>query len=150
MSPKPTVENLDGRVAELETWKGEVVAQLSQTEASLKTLTVAVGERPSDDDPAGSGMAADIALLASTVGKEPSQLHGTAGSGMAKLVYDLHTAAFTRSKFWPGVLDKVRNVTAILTFVVVCATVISGCAAGATYLIRLTVHNTGSVLAGKP
>lgn len=141
---KPTLETLDIRVSELEEWKGAMIGEMSKTSVSLRALTTVVGSYPDDDDK-GSGMAADVAMLKETVGEEPSEMKGTPGSGMAKMVSEVHKLTMKRQGIWPGAVSAIKSMTTVLTFVVVSATVISGCAAGATYLIRIAVQNTSQI-----
>lgn len=146
--PKPTVETLDVRVEDLENWRDEVIKVLQTSGESLETLKTVVGSYPTDDDE-GAGLARDLVTLKDSFGEEPSSLKGTPGSGAAKLLFEVHKSMTERHGFWPGVVMKVKGITVMLTFVVVASTVITGCAAAATYLIRLTVANT-SVIAHKP
>lgn len=144
MTAKPTLETLDIRVNDLEEWKGSVIKRMNENGVSLDNLNATVGSYPSEDE-AGSGMALDVTNLIKTVGEEPSELKGTPGSGMAKLVSEVHKFTIAKKGFWPDIVDKTKSVTVMLTFVVVAATVISGCAAGATFLIRIAVQNSTQI-----
>ena len=144
MIAKPTLETLDVRVNELEEWKGSVIKRINENGVALDGLSKTVGAYPTEEE-AGSGMALDVTNLAKTVGEEPSELKGTAGSGMAKMLSEVHKLTMAHKGFWPGVVDKTKSITVVLTFIVVCATVLSGCAAIATYLIRVAVNNSTQI-----
>lgn len=144
MSAEPTLRSLDERVGELEEWRGAVIKRMTENGASLDKLALVVGSPPTDDSK-GTGMAADVAVLKETVGEEPSEIRGTTGSGMARMVFDVHKLVMERKGFWPGVVDKTKSVTVVLAFIVACATVLSGCAAVATYLIRVAVANSSQI-----
>lgn len=141
MTAKPTVETLDIRVGELEEWKGSMIKRMTENGVALDALNKTVGKYPTDEEE-GSGLALDFTKMKETVGEEPSEMKGTPGSGMAKMVSEVHKITMAKKGFWPGVVDKTKAITVVLTFVVVAATVISGCVAGSTYLIRLAVNNS--------
>ena len=144
MSAKPTLETLDVRVGELEEWKGSVIKRINENGVSLDGLSKTVGKYPTEEEE-GSGMALDVTNLIKTVGEEPSKLKGTDGSGMAKMLSEVHSFTTAKQGFWPGIVTTTKSITIMLSFIVAAATVLSGCAAVATYLIRVAVVNSTQI-----
>jgi len=144
----PSIHDVESRVAALEDEQFRCIG-------SIKQLRDTVGEEVSEERKA-SGLVKAVMELKETVGQEPSAIHKTDGTGMARMVHEVHAwmreerERVAKDEQKPAAfLRRLQTAATVIGLVISTATVLSGCAAAATWFTRMAVQNTGGIITGK-
>ena len=112
--------------AQVEEWKGGVLAEVGKLSGEIKDVAKIVGSEPDGNGDQGSGLAAKVYRIDETIGRAPNAVTDDPGEGMAKTVAEMHSWMKNKTACEASSTKAIQYWTSLFGLIIAGCTVLSG------------------------